>query len=1022
MKLKHLLTTIVLFILSASSYSQWEPVNTPGYSDVHSFVKSDSALFIGTSIHGIMVTYDNGLNWISKNEGIPSSNVISICNTGSVLLAGVQNNGIYKSTNNGDSWIPTNSGITNIGQHINDLLISNDTILAALTENIYYSTDNGNSWNEANGIGGSYALNFTKFNSVIFASTIYDGVYKSLDNGVNWTKVISLTDNNIRGIASNNSYIYSFSQSYLYISSDTGNTWQTINVDLDSASYNSIFVVDSNVYIGTYLRGIYHSSDNGQTWSTLNNGMKGAYIYSFYTDSSGFYVGTANTGVLYSSDNGDNWQYRSNGFKNIEPLNIEADYPDIFATGYSSTYHSANDGNTWEFLLNDSDIVSDYFKEIIKRDNKIYTSSDYGFSISEDNGNTWEIRNTGLPSTSVCRLALSGDDIIAYVDSFGVYITENEGLLWSAINNGLPTTNISTFIEANDSVIYIGYNGGGAYKSYDKGQTWNSIVFTGAPYKIDIKDSVIIKAAYGIKISYDYGHTWTNYNISTYITSVATNGTDFFFAADTKGIYKLFGSTWVPINAGYEIGVNKNVLDIDANDSVVYIGTEKSGILKRDIANMSINKFTGNVYLDDNNNGIKDSNEVGFPNIIINTKQSNGYSVSDNNGDYTIYTNVFGDTLRAINNYNYATVTPQFYEVTTTDTAKNFGFYIKPNVNELAITLSTLQSPSPGFTYYLYITYKNNGTTTLDGTIYLSPDGHLDYISANQSPIFLNNDSIIWEFSNLSPLEERTIIVLFDLPTNINLGTSIGNGVTIFPIQNDTVPSNNHYSMKEIVIGSVDPNDKKANPELGISLAEIANHQAMEYTIRFQNTGTDTAHTVIITDTIEDKLNMQTFSVLSSSHNYHYTINNRVVNFIFDNILLPDSNTNETESHGFVKYSIEAQTNLILDDYITNTAYIYFDYNEAVITNTTSTQVIEQSYVKPLTKIPSEVYIYPNPTSNIFTVISKNIIEIELINSLGTTVLKTKKNKIDISNLPNGIYFIKIKFDNSSITKKIIKQ
>lgn len=72
----------------------------------------------------------------------------------------------------------------------------------------------------------------------------------------------------------------------------------------------------------------------------------------------------------------------------------------------------------------------------------------------------------------------------------------------------------------------------------------------------------------------------------------------------------------------------------------------------------------------------------------------------------------------------------------------------------------------------------------------------------------------------------------------------------------------------------------------------------------------------------------------------------------------------------------------------------------------------------------SSINIYPNPTKGNLFVSDKNNIEyfeMELTNHLGQTILKTEfKNQIDVSELSNGLYFLKLKSENQEITRKII--
>jgi len=137
-----------------------------------------------------------------------------------------------------------------------------------------------------------------------------------------------------------------------------------------------------------------------------------------------------------------------------------------------------------------------------------------------------------------------------------------------------------------------------------------------------------------------------------------------------------------------------------------------------------------------------------------------------------------------------------------------------------------------------------------------------------------------------------------------------------------------------LVTGSYDPNDKTGYP-LGVSQQHyIKPNQPIEYVIRFQNTGTDTAFTVVIRDTLSTDLDV--FSVASgvSSHEYSFRMYGpRVLEWTFNNIQLPDSNVNEPASNGFVMFTVNQAPDLPNNTLIENSASIYFDYNAPIITN-----------------------------------------------------------------------------------------
>ncbi len=166
--------------------------------------------------------------------------------------------------------------------------------------------------------------------------------------------------------------------------------------------------------------------------------------------------------------------------------------------------------------------------------------------------------------------------------------------------------------------------------------------------------------------------------------------------------------------------------------------------------------------------------------------------------------------------------------------------------------------------------------------------------------------------------------------------------------------------------GSYDPNDKRGFPKGYESAHFIEPETELEYIIRFQNTGTDTAFTVVIRDTLAAELDRSTIQIGSSSHPYEFEIyENGILKFTFNNILLVDSTTNEPGSHGFVKFKITPQKDLPNGTIIYNDADIYFDFNPPITTNETFHQ-IGMDFITTSTRNPSqpdllEVRVAPNP-------------------------------------------------------------
>lgn len=241
-------------------------------------------------------------------------------------------------------------------------------------------------------------------------------------------------------------------------------------------------------------------------------------------------------------------------------------------------------------------------------------------------------------------------------------------------------------------------------------------------------------------------------------------------------------------------------------------------------------------------------------------------------------------------------------------------------------------------------------------------------------------------------------------------------------------------------VGSYDPNDKKAQPAgYDVTNHYIYDYTALDYKIRFQNTGTDTAFNITILDTISPYLDLATLDMGASSHNYTWSIQNgNVLNVHFSNIMLPDSNANNLLSNGFFRYKIEQNANNSIGTIINNSAAIYFDYNPPVITNTTW-HTIGEDFVPVIlldqTTVVNEsieVTVYPNPFKQMTTleVTGKDYEQLELsvfdvAGRLVKTITSKEQNRIQLTKdeMTQGVYFYQLKGDDELInTGKLVIQ
>jgi len=268
-----------------------------------------------------------------------------------------------------------------------------------------------------------------------------------------------------------------------------------------------------------------------------------------------------------------------------------------------------------------------------------------------------------------------------------------------------------------------------------------------------------------------------------------------------------------------------------------------------------------------------------------------------------------------------------------------------------------------------------------------------------------------------------------------------GGGATIsLGFVNDT-PQDDEDAEVEIscmeIRDSFDPNDKSVSPQGITDHNYLMPGTTLEYQIRFQNTGSDTAYTIVVVDTLSTVFDVSTIEWGISSHPYVVDVSGYgkpVLKFTFNHINLPDSTTDESNSHGFVKFKIAPYDTLPMGSVIQNFADIYFDYNLPVRTNTTHQIISDTVPTGSLIKVinyDSQLFDFkaiPNPFSGQLMLdfgVSASY-KVKIMDMLGKEVFSTEfsdtKGVITTSALPSGIYILQVLSEKGIGVKKIVKK
>jgi len=252
---------------------------------------------------------------------------------------------------------------------------------------------------------------------------------------------------------------------------------------------------------------------------------------------------------------------------------------------------------------------------------------------------------------------------------------------------------------------------------------------------------------------------------------------------------------------------------------------------------------------------------------------------------------------------------------------------------------------------------------------------------------------------------------------NIPAGTLLAISATVSH-PDDTDPSNNTNVSSIYVWNSYDPNFKQVNqPEY----IDPDTQEELQYTIHFQNDGNYEALNVKVSDIIDEDLDLSTFELLGSKHGVTTCIDqvSREITFTFHNIHLTPSSEDLEGSQGYLVYKIRENANLPVGTEIENTANIYFDFNPAIVTNTTynvnQVLIVDEETADLLS-------LSPNPASSTVRFNGAAVQSAMIFDMTGKLLIncEVSDNELSVGDLSNGIYQVFITTVNGISTKKLV--
>jgi hypothetical protein len=571
-------------------------------------------------------------------------------------------------------------------------------------------------------------------------------------------------------------------------------------------------------------------------------------------------------------------------------------------------------------------------------------------------------------------------------------------------------------------------------KSGDNDFEWETPMLYISALHVDKSDNVWIASDGVLKVkeygSNEYSDVSNELINDRWIRAITSDTSGRIFLATNSGLIVIDGNTWSLLDEASGMSSSDCYDVVVDNAGVIWVAT-KDGISRiSGSPDSGEEKISGFVYFDMNHDGVRNNGEPGLKGHFLKLSPGNAFVITDSDGKFS-FIPVAGENSVSWHQKDFWAIDETSLEKISFNYPENrspaLQFGLKwETVTDVSVSV-TGTAVRPGFDVQYYINYKNEGNVSTNPTVKFEYDGLLTLVESSVQPNRSSDQLLEWDVTNLDYLEEGFLIISFKLPSVTPLGTAIQNNVSIQKLDGENILFNNVDTLHQVVTGSFDPNDKLVKE--GVLESNYVLHDTpLTYTIRFQNTGTDTAFTIKVKDTIDPSLSLTSLKMIGSSHPYELSLEDRTLTFEFQNIKLPDSIRNEPASHGYIKYSISPLETLAENTVVKNKADIYFDFNEPVATNEVVNKYVSFIPSGRITAIvrnlDEHIKLYPNPAAEQIIIDGyerSNFSRIEIISATGKKLYESEfKRIIPVGNLNNGMYLIRLYSGKQVASYKIV--
>lgn len=293
--------------------------------------------------------------------------------------------GIYSSSNDGANWVDHNVTISTLQYQSADYDPVNPSLMQGGTQdnNKMTSTNNGLVWIQRTTGDGGYTIIDAENPSYVYGQYVNGSIQRSANSGVNFTNI-----------------------------TPTGSSGGLFYNPYEMASGNSQFIVfgRADVWVTSTAR----TASSGSGWTQIaTTGIVGGSVSGIGigngTAPTKIYIGTTNGRILTTTNGGTNWTTTTgNGYVSdfaVDKTDDNICYASVGGTTAVKVLKTTNGGLNWTNISSNIPLAA--VNSIILRNTApraLFAGTDLGVYMSYNEGASWSLFNTGMPTVEVYDL------------------------------------------------------------------------------------------------------------------------------------------------------------------------------------------------------------------------------------------------------------------------------------------------------------------------------------------------------------------------------------------------------------------------------------------------------------------------------------------------------------------------------------------------------------------------------------------------------------------------------------------